>query len=413
MGFFGQADGDYQEATHDNPLGLKQAPEEEAANQGQPVDDEAAVNDNVGQMTKEQELDDKISGGDNQQQQSMEAPIEKVDVNDDFDKKVAFIKQKVKSPEEFENSIGELEQKLGINPSQKNITNQEEAVNYYVQLENQLGKTSDIDETRQNYSRIQQENQRLKQMLQTQQMQNPQNMQPLRNPQTGQFMTQQQPNVNQSQQPVNQQQQGEQQQSTELSLEDVMEDLEFDIPNDEFINDIYEKGANSESFKKVVAQTSLKTAEKLVERKFQEQEQKQQQEQQQQQQRTQQAQQLNNNYKSQVDTLKQQYGEEKFESNKPDILNFFKQYPMYLDPAIFPNGFDVAFNYVSSMNSQYQQQQQVTQQTQQQNNAQKKAARIPKSQANNKMNFQDRNISQEEIEKQQIFSSGGQGGLWG
>jgi hypothetical protein len=127
----------------------------------------------------------------------------------------------------------------------------------------------------------------------------------------------------------------------------------------------------------------------------------------------QQAQQLNTNYKSQVDTLKQQYGEEKFESNKSDILKFFKQYPMYLDPVIFPNGFDVAFNHVSSMNSQYQQQQQVTQQTQQQNNAQKKAARMPKSQANNKMNFQDRNISQEEKEKQQIFSSGGQGGLWG
>jgi len=406
MGFFGEADGNYQNVAPDNPLGIKQAPDG-AANQGEPVNDGAAGRD-VGEMEKEAVFGKAQPEGQSQpqQKQSMEVPIEDVDVNDDFEKKVAFIKQKVKSPEEFEKSISELEQKLGINPDEANITNQEEAVNYYIQLEKRLGDTSNTDDTRQALSRLQQENMRLRQLMQQQQMQSQvqqmqqpqQPQQPVRDPQTGRFI-----NPNQ-QQP---------QKEEGLTLEDVMADLEFDISSDDFINEIYEKGANSEAFKKVVAETSLKTAERLVEQKLAEQQEEMKQQQMAEQQRRQHAKQLNNNYRQQMHVLNQKYGENNVEQHKQDILNFFQQYPMYLDPTMFPNGFEIAFNEVRDMSSQMQNQQQNMQRHQQYNNAQKKAARIPQSQSNNKRNFGNSSLSQEEIEKRQIFSSGGMGGLWG
>lgn len=391
MGLFGE-NAQEGNVSAENPLGIEQA-------QDQPGE-LALENDNAGD----------VEG--NNQQTDLERLAQQADgkkpVNQqqstDYDRKIDYVREKFKSAEdpakEFERSINELEQKLGVT-EQKQISNPEEAINYYLELEQRLGQTSNVDQTRQQLSQLEQENQRLRQMYlmqQQQAMQNQQNMQqPRRDPQTGRFINQQQAN---NQQNFNQPQQP--QENTGLTLDDVMADLNFDVTADEAINELYEKGYNSDVFKKVVAETSLKTAEKLVEQKFNEMQQQQQQQEQVKQQKMQQAQQLNNNYHSQVDQIKQKYGEETFEQHKDDVLNFFRQYPMYLDPAMFPNGFEVAFNNVRTMNNQYQQQQQTMQQAQQYNNAQKQAARIPQSQHNNKLRFQN-NMSPEEEIRQNIF----------
>jgi hypothetical protein len=389
MGLFGE-NANEGNVSAENPLGIEQAQEQP----GQPANGEEFEGENQSQQTNLEELAQQADGKHPVNQQK----------STDYDRKVDYVREKFKSAEEFEKSINELEQKLGVT-EQKQISNPEEAINYYMELEQRLGQTSNVDQTRQQLSRLEQENQRLRQMYlmqQQQAMQNPQNMQqPRRDPQTGRFVSQQQVN---NQQNFNQQQQQPQQpqENTGLTLDDVMADLNFDVSADEAINELYEKGYNSDVFKKVVAETSLKTAEKLVEQKFNEMQQQQQQQEQFKQQKMQQAQQLNTNYHSQVDQIKQKYGEDTFEQHKDDVLNFFKQYPMYLDPQMFPNGFEIAFNNVRTMNNQYQQQQQNMQQAQQYNNAQKQAARIPQSQHNNKLRFQN-NMSPEEEIRQNIF----------
>lgn len=396
MGLFGE-NANEGNVSPENPLGIEQAQEQP----GQLANSEGLEGENQSQQTNLEELAQQADGKQPVNQQK----------STDYDRKVDYVREKFKSAEDFEQSINELEQKLGVN-EQRQISNPEEAINYYMELEQRLGQTSNVDQTRQQLSQLEQENQRLRQLFQMQQqqaMQNPQNMQqPRRDPQTGRFVSQQQVN-NQN---VNQQQQ-QAQENTGLTLDDVMADLNFEVSADEAINDLYEKGYNSDVFKKVVAETSLKTAEKLVEQKFNQMQQQQQQQQQQEQQRLQQAQQLNTNYHSQVDQIKQKYGEETFEQHKDDVLNFFKQYPMYLDPTMFPNGFEIAFNNVRTMNNQYQQQQQNMQQAQQYNNAQKQAARMPQSQQNNKLRFQN-NLSPEEEIKQNIFHNQGQrNGIFG
>jgi len=391
MGLFGE-NAQEGNVSQENPLGIKQA-------QDQPGE-LALENDNVGDAEGQNQQTD-LEGL--AQQADGKQPVNQ-QKSTDYDRKIDYVREKFESAEDFENGINELEQKLGVT-EQKQISNPEEAINYYLELEQRLGQTSNVNQTRQQLSRLEQENQRLRQMYlmqQQQAMQNPQNMQqPRRDPQTGRFVSQQQVN---NQQNFNQQQQQPQQpqENTGLTLEDVMADLNFDVSADEAINELYEKGYNSDVFKKVVAETSLKTAEKLVEQKFNEMQQQEQQKKQEEQQRLQQAQQLNNSYRSQVDTIKQQYGEQEFEQHKDDMLNFFQQYPMYLDPQMFPNGFEIAFNNVRTMNNQYQQQQQNMQQQQQYNNAQKQAARIPQSQHNNKLRFQN-NMSPEEEIRQNIF----------
>jgi len=391
MGLFGE-NAQEGNVSAENPLGIEQAQEQPG--------ELASENGNEGNVEGQSQ---QASLEDLAQQADGKKPVNQ-QKSTDYDRKVDYVREKFKSAEdpakEFERSINELEQKLGVT-EQKQISNPEEAINYYMELEQRLGQTSNVDQTRQQLSRLEQENQRLRQMYlmqQQQAMQNPQNMQqPRRDPQTGRFVSQQQVN---NQQNFNQQQQP--QENTGLTLDDVMADLNFDVSADEAINELYEKGYNSDVFKKVVAETSLKTAEKLVEQKFNEMQQQEQQKKQEEQQRLQQAQQLNNSYRSQVDTIKQQYGEQEFEQHKDDMLNFFQQYPMYLDPQMFPNGFEIAFNNVRTMNNQYQQQQQNMQQQQQYNNAQKQAARIPQSQHNNKLRFQN-NMSPEEEIRQNIF----------
>jgi len=390
MGLFGE-NAQEGNVSAENPLGIEQAQEQPG--------ELASENGNEGNVEGQSQ---QASLEDLAQQADGKKPVNQ-QKSTDYDRKVDYVREKFKSAEdpakEFERSINELEQKLGVT-EQKQISNPEEAINYYMELEQRLGQTSNVDQTRQQLSQLEQENQRLRQMYlmqQQQAMQNPQNMQqPRRDPQTGRFVSQQQvnnQNFNQQQQP---------QENTGLTLDDVMADLNFDVSADEAINELYEKGYNSDVFKKVVAETSLKTAEKLVEQKFNEMQQQEQQKKQEEQQRLQQAQQLNNSYRSQVDTIKQQYGEQEFEQHKDDMLNFFQQYPMYLDPQMFPNGFEIAFNNVRTMNNQYQQQQQNMQQQQQYNNAQKQAARIPQSQHNNKLRFQN-NMSPEEEIRQNIF----------
>lgn len=397
-----------------DPLGpgIGQAPDEGAANPGQPVGDGMAAGvvgngegENIQKAGQEQ---GNVFGEQNQQQPPVEEEkIESIDVNDDYERKVAFVRQKFKSSDDFARSIEELQKRLGRENENVQLNSAEEAINYYITLEKELGRTSNIDETRLENQRLKQELQGLRNavnqlMMQGQLFYNPQTQQitPMRDPLTGRFVS---PN---QQQPQGQAQTGQGQQTNNL-------DISFDdIDPDEFMKEFYAKGPNAESFKKVI----LKAAEKIAEHKVNEALQKTQEEQltkqQEQFQKQQQAQALKANYDQQVERIKQQYGEQEFERYKNQMTQIFRQYPMYLNPTLFPNGFEIVFNEARQMANNYQQQQNFLNNQQQFNTAQKMAARMNGSRPGQKFNS-SRQLSQEEIEKMQIFGQENRAGIFG
>src|SRR5690606_2503158 len=89
--------------------------------------------------------------------------IESVDISDDFEQKADYIRQKFKGDaEELEKSINELRKKLGRENEEVNFETAEDVINYYIELERELGRTSNIDQTRQENQRLQQEVEQLR-----------------------------------------------------------------------------------------------------------------------------------------------------------------------------------------------------------------------------------------------------------
>ena len=370
MGLFGENPQQGQ-VNPENPLGLEQAPDV-AANPGQPEDLAA---DNTGQVQEGQVAQNELQ----------EQPeIESIDINDSYEKKVAFVKQKFNEHEKFIQGIEEMQKLLGRENEKLQISTAEEAVDYYIMLEKELGKTSNVDETRQENQQLKQEIQGLRDALQQVMFQ--QYNQPARDPYTGRFMAQQTPQTQPQPQPNT--------------------DINFDVNAEEFMKEFYEKGPNAEGFKKV-----LKNAvETLVEPKLLDM-QKQQEERESQEQKQVQAQQLKQNYDNQVERIKQVYGEQEYQRHQQNMLQIFNRYPMYLNPQLFPNGWEIVFNEARQMNNNYASQQNTMQNQQQYNAAQKMSARIPNSSTSQR--FTSRRPSQDEIEKMQIFNPIKNGGIFG
>jgi hypothetical protein len=354
-----------------------------------------------------------------QESQQEEVQTENVNTDSEYEEKVEYIREKFESPEDFEKSVEELQKRLGRDEN-VSLNDQEEAIDYYIQLEKELGQTGNVEQTRQ-------QNQMLKQQMQQIQSANQRLMAQMRalrnqgpnqqfNQQTQQNM-QNQPRNNQGQFMANnnqQQQNQNNQQNQEVSAEDIIENMDLGIDSDEFLNDMYENGANSKNFKKAIAKVSGKLVDAKLNQQQQLQQQKQQKEQQEQQQQMQRAQQLNSHYKNQVQSLRQKYGEQEVNRHKDDMAQFFREHPTYLDPKIFPNGMQRAYQEVKKRRNKLNQQNQMTQQQSQMNVARKKTANMPQNSSNNRR-FQNgnRNLSQNEIEKQQIFQQENTGGLFG
>lgn len=419
----------------ENPLGLNQAPDG-VANPGQPDGNVATGTDNVGtgtgnigeglepqQQAQEQNMqpqvdtqgqpqgEQQLDQGQQQNQPQREEVIDNIDTNDTYERKKAFIKQKFNGQEDFLQSVEQMQKKLGRDNENPTFENAEQAIDYYISLEKELGKTSDIDTTRQENQFLKQELQGLRdamnQLMMQQQYGNQgqvvNNQQgPLRNPQNGQFMSPNNYNQQFMGQPINnQQQQGQQAQDTPDN------DINFDdIDVNQFMQEFYEKGPNAESFKKVIKTVAEQIADQKVNTTLT----KQQQEQQKIQQQQRMKQQLSRNFAEQTNGLEQKYGKEEVERHKQDMVNMLRQYPMYLNPQLFPNGFEIVFNEVRGMNNSYQRQQSNLQNQQQMNTAQKMAAKIGQSQPGQR--FSSRQPSQDEIEKQMLFQTENKSGLW-
>jgi|LSQX01.3.fsa_nt_gb hypothetical protein len=357
MGIFG--DDQLGQISSDNPLGVV-APET-MAEPGQP--EEEAIDVVLGEQSPGQEI-----------------PL------DERQHKIEHVKAKFKSDEELKNGITELQRKLGRENDDVVLNSVEEAIDYYIELEKELGRTSDIDRTRRENQRLQQELEGLRNTVNQLLLQ--QYNQPLRDPATGRF--------------VSAREQVTQTPDIDISFDDI-------DPND-FIRELYEKGPNAESFKKILKTASEKIADAKIQQFIEKQKQEEEIKQQELLQKQNQARILKTHYDMQVNNLKMQYGEEEFNRLQPVMLDIFRKYPMYLNPQLFPNGFEIVFNQARNMDNSYQMQQQYNESQQQYNAAQKMAARISGSRPGQRFTRQP---SQEEIEKQMIFGFEQNRGLWG
>ena len=344
-----------------------------------------------------------------------EEVIESVDVNDDFERKAAYIRQKFKGgPEELEKSINELRKKLGRENEEVNFETAEDVINYYIGLERELGRTSNIDQTRQENQRLQQEVEQLRNTINQFLLHRGNANWPMRDPATGRFVSpapyqqQMHPQMYPQMQPQMPQQMPQQQEVQEEELK--FDDLFKDINTDTFLREFYEKGPQAEDFQKLI----INAAERIADHKLNQFVKKQQEEQQQKmlerQQKEMQARYQYTLLKNKADNIKMKYGEQEIEKYKDGMTRFLEKYPYYLDPILYPNGLEVAFLEARRETMGYQEQQHIQQEQQQYNTAQKFAARIPRSTTPQRVS---REYTPEEREKMMLFGTPERKGLWG
>lgn len=394
MGIFG--DDQLGQVTPDNPLGLEQAPVENVENMempGQPAEIGVGLGEENAGVGEGQEI----------VETQPEEVIESVDVNDDFERKAAYIRQKFKGgPEELEKSINELRKKLGRENEEVHFETTEDVVNYYIELEKELGRTSNIDQTRQENQRLQQEVEQLRNTINQLLLHRGNTNWPMRDPATGRFV---------SSAPYQQQMQPQMPHQQEVQEEELkFDDLFKDINTDTFLREFYEKGPQAEDFQKLI----INAAERIADHKLNQFVKKQQEEQQQKmlerQQKEMQARYQYTLLKNQADNIKMKYGEQEIEKYKDSMTRFLEKYPYYLDPVLYPNGLEVAFMEARREAMGYQEQQYIQQEQQQYNTAQKFAARIPRSTTPQRVS---REPSPEEREKMMLFGAPERKGLWG
>lgn len=394
MGIFG--DDQLGQVTPDNPLGLEQAPVENVENMempGQPAEIGVGLGEENAGVGEGQEI----------VETQPEEVIKSVDVNDDFERKAAYIRQKFKGgPEELEKSINELRKKLGRENEEVHFETTEDVVNYYIELEKELGRTSNIDQTRQENQRLQQEVEQLRNTINQLLLQRGNANWPMRDPATGRFVS---PALYQQQM---QPQMPHQQEVQEEELK--FDDLFKDINTDTFLREFYEKGPQAEDFQKLI----INAAERIADHKLNQFVKKQQEEQRQKalerQQKEMQARYQYTLLKNQADNIKMKYGEQEVEKYKDSMTRFLEKYPYYLDPVLYPNGLEVAFMEARREAMGYQEQQYIQQEQQQYNTAQKFAARIPRSTTPQRVS---REPTPEEREKMMLFGAPERKGLWG
>lgn len=394
MGIFG--DDQLGQVTPDNPLGLEQAPVENVENMempGQPAEIGVGLGEENAGVGEGQEI----------VETQPEEVIESVDVNDDFERKAAYIRQKFKGgPEELEKSINELRKKLGRENEEVHFETTEDVVNYYIELEKELGRTSNIDQTRQENQRLQQEVEQLRNTINQLLLYRGNANWPMRDPATGRFV---------SPAPYQQQMQPQMPHQQEVQEEELkFDDLFKDINTDTFLREFYEKGPQAEDFQKLI----INAAERIADHKLNQFVKKQQEEQRQKalerQQKEMQARYQYTLLKNKADNIKMKYGEQEVEKYKDGMTRFLEKYPYYLDPVLYPNGLEVAFMEARREAMGYQEQQYIQQEQQQYNTAQKFAARIPRSTTPQRVS---REPSPEEREKMMLFGTPERKGLWG
>lgn len=398
MGIFG--DDQLGQVTPDNPLGLEQAPVENVENMempGQPAEVGVGLGEENAGVGEGQEI----------VETQQEEVIESVDISDDFERKAAYIRQKFKGgPEELEKSINELRKKLGRENEEVNFETAEDVINYYIELERELGRTSNIDQTRQENQRLQQEVEQLRNTINQLLLYRGNANWPMRDPVTGRFVSPAQ--YQQQMQPQMPQQMPQQQEVQEEELK--FDDLFKDINTETFLREFYEKGPQAESFQKLL----INAAERIADHKLNQFVKKQQEEQQQKmlerQQKEMQARYQYTLLKNQADNIKMKYGEQEIEKYKDSMTRFLEKYPYYLDPMLYPNGLEIAFLEARREAMGYQAQQHIQQEQQQYNTAQKFAARIPRSTTPQRVS---REPTPEEREKMMLFSTPEKKGIWG
>lgn len=397
-GVFGDNSDGFQ-VSSENPLGI-QAPDKSAVKPGEPEEQSAVIDNNVKEPLVEEGL--------NKEDMEQKEAVEKVTLSDNIERKKAFIRKKFPNgKEEFEKSIAELEEKLGKNREDVVLKSAEDAINYYIQLEEEQGKMSakpdqqidqqqqqktfsEEDYLRQQVTGLQNVVQDLYSMLQGKgqgQVQQPSTTgvnqsTPVRDPQTGRFVS---PNQNM-------------QQNNNINLDN--------IDTEKFMEEFYEKGPNAEGFKKVVQSVAEQIAEQKF-NQFAQMQQKQQMEQQQQQMATK----LRENYNQQENQIKQTYGEQEYNKYRNAMRQIFEERPMYLNPKAYPNGFMMAFYEARKRMNNYENQQNMIQNQNQMINKNKLAADIPKSQSGQR--FAPEKPSPEEIVKRQIFAQEPSRGIFG
>lgn len=390
--------------SNDNPLGLPDydegpTTEEEAGQPSQPAQQST-------QQATMEPPEDNIPPDDTGAEQDGAVSEET-----EREQKIKYIREKFDGPEQLRQSISELEQKMGKQPV-KNFESEEQAVDYYIQLERQLGQRSgqqqpqqqvdprQLQQFQQQYNQLMRENYQLRQQMQ----QRPRN-------DKGQFTS-----------PNQQQQQAQQQQPQQQEPDDILEDLDIDIDSidlgdkidkKQFRKDILSGNYNNKPFKSAVAniaqQVSRQTYNQLLGRLKETQQQVQQTQTNADQQQRQRTRQLEQNYQQQVQRLKQKVGEQNFKQNEQQMVSFLRKYPIYLNPQMFPNGFERAYHSVSSGKQPPRQKQAQPQNHQQ--IAQKKAGQMPGSSGESsyqRMNNPNQQLSPQEQLLEQ-FNQAGQG----
>ncbi len=368
----------------DNPLGLPRK-EEPAPDQGHP--EQPQQQEPPAQAPERKEQGHPEPTPQDTQQTRQDQPPE------DKEKPVLG---KYKDHRELQQALVNIGQKLGKDVNweamYKEGTDQvdlEKLEAAYKQAEQQLGQTSDIDQTRSKLSQIEQENEKLKQLNKTYQA----------------YMTRlmaqrQQPYPGQPPQAPQYAQQPTQQQQAPQQPEPQQKEDSYDT--DQFFEDFYKKGP--EAIQKIV-ESSIK--------KYQQPQQPQQPPTQQnfgqyqQPQQPQQQPQPQVDYHRQVADLKAKYGQE-FEEMKEDVGKVIQD-PKNSYLLSLPDGMERAYN-KAKLNKRRSQREQLKQQAQhQQMEVFKNAAQIGPGQARTG----ERPMTREEWEKKQIFQPPEKKGFFG
>lgn len=425
---FGQENRQPAKADNDNPLGLNRAGKDDKKKKedNSPFGEQAPENNQGQPQTNQEDPQAEAQEPKEETRQPEEQPTQT--------DKEQLIAGKFKSKDALIQSLANLGEKIGrkIDMSAAMDANTQDLVDEYKALESEMGQTSDIDKLRQQNQELKQEKQQTEERLnkvegylnnvnkylrnlqaqqqqgnqqqqpQQQQMQQPNQTQPARDPQTGQFRRQQQPNN----------QQGTSQQQQDNSLDN--------IDKKQFRRKLMTDPVNA--VKEIMEltqqqQTQLKNDMSQNERQqFQQGQQQMQQGQQQmqqppQQQRRQQ-QRYTEQFNKQIKQLKQKYGEDKIKDPEiqKQMVDFMSNNRHYLNPGIFPNGAEIAYQHARKVVNNKRQSQD-SQQDRQRQADYKKAAQVPRSSANTVRAGQgDKDKVQKE--KDMIFRAN-KGGMFG
>lgn len=401
-------------------FGRKSSPGKDNLNVlGQPIQTQEKEEDTKVQQTPEEgESKEQVETSSEETGES-EQQVADENQNEDNEEENIEKKDSSKLAGKFENrvslidGIANIGEKLGkkIDPAKVQETDTNELVEVYEELEQELGNTSDIDQTRQVNQSLKEENQQYKQelnslkqemnkinqYLQNIQMQN-QNPQPNmqtnpnvgqspaqpqtqkrieRDPNTGRFVSKSQ---QQNQQQTQQNQQSKQDQQTQQNQQN-------NIDPDEWLRDFYKNPV--EAVQKINNMNNQQQQEiKQNMNEQQKQDFRQQQQEMLQQRRQRYRQRLNQkqkeSFKRQTSKLEEEYGEEfKNPDTKKAILSYMQKHPIYLHPDIFPNGVEIAYNEIRKQRQNRNKGDNKQMENNQVSVEEKKAANLPKSQGSN------------------------------